>query len=54
MTQQYRIAFQVRDELGEGPVFDERRNLLFWCDINSWSLHIGDIEFGSVRSIGFG
>jgi sugar lactone lactonase YvrE len=35
-------------------VFDERRNLLFWCDINSWSLHIGDIATGSVRSIGFG
>ena len=54
MAQEYRIAFQVRDELGEGPVFDERRNLLFWCDINSWSLHIGDIATGSVRSIGFG
>ena len=54
MAQEYRIAFQVRDDLGEGPVFDERRNLLFWCDINSWSLHIGDIATGSVRSIGFG
>lgn len=54
MAQEYQIAFQVRDELGEGPVFDERRNLLFWCDINSWSLHIGDIATGSVRSIGFG
>ena len=54
MAQEYRIAFQVRDELGEGPVFDERRNLLFWCDIKSWSLHIGDIATGSVRSIGFG
>ena len=54
MTQQYTVAFQVRDELGEGPVFDDRRNCLFWCDINSWSLHIGDIKTGAVRSIGFG
>ena len=54
MAQEYRIAFQVRDELGEGPVFDERRNLLFWFDINSWSLRVGDIATGSVRSIGFG
>ena len=29
----WEVAFPVKNELGEGPVFDTVTGCLFWCDI---------------------
>ena len=50
----YEVAFPVQNELGEGPVWDDRAGCLIWCDILGQTLFIGDAESGLIRTYGFG
>ena len=50
----YEVAFPVQNELGEGPVWDDRAGCLIWCDILGQTLFIGDGESGLIRTYGFG
>ena len=40
----------VRCELGEGPVYDDRRNALWYCDIVGKRIHCCDLHSGETRS----
>ena len=50
----YEVAFPVQNELGEGPVWDDRAGCLIWCDILGQTLFIGDVQSGLIRTYGFG
>lgn len=50
----YEVAFPVKNELGEGPVWDEKTGCLIWCDILGQTLFIGDAQSGLIRTYGFG
>lgn len=39
-----------RCELGEGPVYDDRRNVLWYCDIVGKTIHCCDLHSGETRS----
>ena len=41
---------ETRCELGEGPVYDDRRNALWYCDIVGKSIHCCDLHSGETRS----
>ncbi|MCB1497599.1 MAG: SMP-30/gluconolactonase/LRE family protein [Bauldia sp.] len=40
----------IRCELGEGPVYDDRRNALWYCDILGRSIHCCELAGGDTRS----
>jgi sugar lactone lactonase YvrE len=44
-----REAFEARARLGEGPLWDERTNTLFWVDILNHRVHRFDPESGDDR-----
>lgn len=48
------VAFEVRNELGEGPVWDERTGCLIWCDIIGQTLFVGDGQTAALKTFGFG
>ena len=50
----YEVAFPVKNELGEGPVWDEKTGCLIWCDILGQTLFIGDAQSGLMQTFGFG
>lgn len=50
----YEVAFPVKNELGEGPVWDEKTGCLIWCDILGQTLFIGDAQNGLMQTFGFG
>lgn len=50
----YEVAFPVKNELGEGPVWDQKTNCLIWCDIIGQTLFIGDGQTGLIKTVGFG
>ena len=41
---------QTRCALGESPVYDDRRNALFYCDITACAIHCCDLESLETRS----
>ncbi len=47
------IAFDVRNELGEGPVFDQRTAELIWFDILGQEMFFGRPETGRFTSVLF-
>ena len=48
------VAFPVKNELGEGPVFDTVTGSLFWCDIIGQTVFAGDTQTGLLKTFGFG
>ena len=42
----WEVAFPVKNELGEGPVFDTVTGCLFWCDIIGRTVLAGDTQTG--------
>ena len=51
---EYTVAFPVKNELGEGPVWDERTNCLIWFDIIGQTMFIGETQTGFIQTFGFG
>lgn len=43
----------IRCELGEGPLYDDRRNALFYCDILARAVHSVDLTSGAHRRWSF-
>ena len=50
----WEVAFPVKNELGEGPVFDTITECLFWCDIIGHTVLAGDTQTGLIKTFGFG
>ena len=50
----WEVAFPVKNELGEGPVFDTVTGCLFWCDIIGRTVLAGDTQTGLIKTFGFG
>jgi sugar lactone lactonase YvrE len=48
------VALDARAELGEGPVWDDRRACLFWVDIMRGRVHQFDPASGSDREVDVG
>ena len=48
------LAFAAQCELGEGPVWDDRRQLLLWVDILAGNVHALDIAGGVHSSFSAG
>ncbi len=48
------VALDAHAELGEGPVWDDRRNCLFWVDIMRGLVHRFDPADGSDRAVEVG
>ena len=44
------LAFEAHCELGEGPVWDDRRQLLLWVDILAGNVHSLDVAAGAHSS----
>lgn len=51
MTLKAGVAFPARAELGEGPVWDEKRASLWWLDLSRETLHRSDQGTGRTESI---
>ncbi len=49
-----KLALDARAELGECPVWDDRRHKLFWVDIEGCAIHCFDPETGNDRQIDVG
>jgi sugar lactone lactonase YvrE len=45
------VALRCDDELGEGPVWDERRNSLLWVDILRKKIHVWEPAAGTHREL---
>jgi sugar lactone lactonase YvrE len=45
------VAFRCEDELGEGPVWDERRDELLWVDILRKRIHAWEPAAGTHREL---
>jgi len=54
MTQTVEIAVQVQAQLGEGPMWDEREQVLYWVDIMGHKLHRYDpaTQTDETRNVG--
>ena len=50
----FEIFSPVRNELGEGPIYDGKRAELIWFDIVGQVMFIGNTNQGTIRSYGFG
>ena len=50
----FEICFPVRNELGEGPIYDGKTAELIWFDIVGQVMFIGNTNQGTLRSYGFG
>lgn len=50
MADAYRIACDIRSELGEGPLWSARENTVYWVDILGHKLHRLSLADSSVRS----
>ena len=48
----WEVAFPVKNELGEGPVFDTVTGCLFWCDIIGHTVLAGDTQTGLIKTFG--
>jgi sugar lactone lactonase YvrE len=49
-----KLALDVRANLGEGPIWDARRQVLYWVDIHGFNLHIYDPAAKTDRVIHVG
>ena len=45
------LVVDARASLGEGPVWDDRANLLYWVDIEGRALHVSDPSGGADRRV---
>jgi sugar lactone lactonase YvrE len=50
---EFQLLNDVRCTLGEGPVFDARRNALWFCDIVGKTLHFAALDTGEARAWSF-
>ena len=48
------LLFQSNAKLGEGPVWDHRAQLLYWADIEAFTLHVFDPATGTDRAFDLG
>ena len=53
MNTNFDIAFFVKNELGEGPIWDTNKNQLIWFDIIRRTLFFGNPITKTVSTIGF-
>ena len=53
MNTNFDIAFFVKNELGEGPIWDSNKNQLIWFDIIRRTLFFGNPITKTVSTIGF-
>lgn len=53
-TRAHELVVDARATLGEGPVWDDRRNVLWWVDIVAGLVHAYDPASGQDRSIPVG
>jgi sugar lactone lactonase YvrE len=49
----FEIFSPVRNELGEGPIYDGKTAELIWFDIVGQVMFIGNTNQGTIRSYGF-
>lgn len=54
MSTQFDILSEIRCELGEGPVWDEKRAELIWFDINRHVMFISSAEHQTLQAISCG
>jgi sugar lactone lactonase YvrE len=50
MTLAFEALDDIRCMLGEGPVYDDRRDALFWCDILGKAIHVHRLHDGSTET----
>src|SRR5215207_7548052 len=53
MTLEFKPLDNTRCTLGEGPVFDDRRDALWWCDIVERSIHAFFLHDGRTETFRF-
>jgi len=53
MTLEFKPLDNTRCTLGEGPVFDDRRDVLWWCDIVGRSIHAFFLHEGRTQTFEF-
>ena len=44
----FEVFSPVRNELGEGPIYDEKRAELIWFDIGGQVMFIGNTNQGTI------
>ena len=54
MTTQAELVFENPSDVGEGPIWDAKRQLLYWVDILSSEVHIYNPSSGQNRAINVG
>lgn len=54
MKEEVKAIFDIRAEHGEGPVWDERDQCLYWVDIMQGKYYKGDPETGKVETHSIG
>jgi len=54
MSQSVELALDAKADLGEGPIWDAKRQVLYWVDVLRGELHIYDPASGQDRAIDVG
>jgi sugar lactone lactonase YvrE len=54
MSQSVELALDTLGDFGEGPIWDAKRQVLYWVDLNTHELHIYDPVSGHDRAIDVG
>lgn len=53
MTLEFKPLDDTRCTLGEGPVYDDRRDALWWCDIPDRAIHVFHLHDGRTQTYRF-
>jgi len=53
MTLEFKPLDDIRCMLGEAPVYDDRRDALFWCDIVEKAIHVHHLHDGRTQTFKF-
>lgn len=53
MTLEFKPLDDTRCMLGEGPVYDDRRDALWWCDIPDRAIHVFHLHDGRTQTFRF-